>query len=77
MVYLKGSISCTVNLQKKMHNGFLLFLLLECTIYSLCASPDENTLSLYIYIYKKEQLNTVDYASEIPCGLGNFANIKT
>ena len=53
MVYLKGSVSCTVNLQKKMHNGFLLFLLLECTIYSLYASPDENKLSLYIYIHKK------------------------
>lgn len=56
-----------------MHNVLLFFLLLECTVYSLCASPDENKL----YKKKKEQLNIVDYASEIPCGLGIFANIKT
>jgi len=53
IVYLKGSIFCTLIFQKKMHNVLLFFLLLECIIYSLCASPDENKL----YLFKNKKYN--------------------
>ena len=49
IIFLKGTIFYTGNLQCKRHNALIFLLLLLCTVYSLCASWNENKLFIHFF----------------------------